>query len=348
MREELRHAWIRSAAELEQLERPWSELWKRDPGATPFQHPAWLLPWWHCFGEELRTVATFRGDDLVALLLFYIHREPRSGEHQLLPVGVGTTDYLDGIFAPDMSVAEVGAAVEFLCDEDGWDGLYVSQLRAGSKLLRALEAGQQGERLIGQSCSRMPAVPLSALPQKIRRNAMYYRNRALRAGNLELDVAGGSNWGKAFAVLMRLHGERWRDRGEPGVFADERVVRWHEQALPRLERAGLLRLCSLRLEGGEIMGVLYALIDPPGRPERTQYFYLPAYSIRHADLRPGTLLTALAVEHAAGEGVQTIDMLRGDEEYKKLWHTERAETFGFARGRRAGREESLSAGDRAA
>jgi hypothetical protein len=46
--------------------------------------------------------------------------------------------------------------------------------------------------------------------------------------------------------------------------------------------------------------------------------------------------------------VQTIDMLRGDEEYKKLWHTERAETFGFARGRRAGREESLSAGDRAA
>jgi CelD/BcsL family acetyltransferase involved in cellulose biosynthesis len=43
----------------------------------------------------------------------------------------------------------------------------------------------------------------------------------------------------------------------------------------------------------------------------------------------------LAVEHAAHEGVQTIDMLRGNEEYKKLWHTERVATFGFMRKRSA-------------
>ncbi|HET9087969.1 MAG TPA: GNAT family N-acetyltransferase, partial [Acidobacteriaceae bacterium] len=92
--------------------------------------------------------------------------------------------------------------------------------------------------------------------------------------------------------------------------------------------------CSLRLNG-EIIGVLYSLIDPPRasrsahRIARTQYFYLTAYSLQHADLRPGTLLLALAIEQAANEGVQTIDMLRGDEAYKQIWHLTRTPTAGF-------------------
>jgi CelD/BcsL family acetyltransferase involved in cellulose biosynthesis len=163
---------------------------------------------------------------------------------------------------------------------------------------------------------------------------MYYRNRAMRAGALELHVADGTNWEEKFDALIRLHTERWEDCGEQGVFADERVVRWHREALPMLERSGLLRLCSLRLRG-EVIGVLYSLLDPVERQERTQYFYLPAFSIQHADLRPGTVLTALAVERAAREGVRTIDMLRGDEEYKRLWHTQRTPTFGFVRYREA-------------
>ncbi len=253
---------------------------------------------------------------------------------------MGTTDYLDGVFSPDCTSENVKEAVDLLCAEDDWDALYLTQVRPGSKLLEALEqlGGGESRRFATDSCSRMPAVPLSELPQKIRRNAMYYRNRAQRAGKLELKVANGSNWAEAFGALIRLHTERWRGRGEPGVFADERVTRWHRGALPRLERAGMLRLCMLRLNR-QIIGVLYSLIDPPGRRERTQYFYLPAYSIGHADLRPGTLLTALAVEHAVHEGVQTIDMLRGNEEYKKLWHTERVATFGLMR-ERCGRMRS--------
>ena len=137
-----------------------------------------------------------------------------------------------------------------------------------------------------------------------------------------------------FDALVRLHTERWRDRGEPGVFADARMVRWHRETILWLERLGLLRLYSLRLNGG-IIAAYYSLIDPLSRNGRTQYLYLPAYSIQHSDLRPGTLLTAMTVEHAAQSGVETIDMLRGDEEYKKLWHTERTPTSGFVRYREA-------------
>ena len=63
--------------------------------------------------------------------------------------------------------------------------------------------------------------------------------------------------------------------------------------------------------------------------QRTQYFYLTAFSGEHAELRPGTLLLASAIEHAAQEGVAIIDMLRGEEAYKQLWYLEPAPTCGL-------------------
>jgi CelD/BcsL family acetyltransferase involved in cellulose biosynthesis len=65
--------------------------------------------------------------------------------------------------------------------------------------------------------------------------------------------------------------------------------------------------------------------------------------VQHADLRPGTLLLALAIEQAAREGVQTIDMLRGDEDYKKLWGAVWEATYGFERSRC---EEAIAATSR--
>jgi len=329
-------SWTRTAEELEGLSPRWAALWSEDGFATPFQHPAWLIPWSQCFAADLRTVCIHQDDNLAGLLPFYLHREPRTNERQLLPLGVATSDYLDGVFSPRCNPELIERAVELLCSDDDWDALYVSQLRAGSKLLQALEGSARPGymRIAGQSCSRMPAVTIAELPQKLGRNTKYYRRRAERAGNLEFAFADASNWAEIFEALMRLHTERWGERGEPGVFADERMVRWHRETLPRLLRAGLLRLSSLRLNG-EIIAAYYSVIDPPERNPRTQYLYLPAYSIRHGDLRPGTLLTAMAVDHAAREGVRTIDMLRGEEEYKRLWHTEPTPTFGFVRYREA-------------
>ncbi len=339
MRERL--SWIRTTEELENLSPQWAALWSEDAHAIPFQSPEWLVPWCRCFGADVRSLCIHQDDALIGLLPFYVYREPHTNQRQLLPLGVGTSDYLDGVFSPRCKIDLIERAVEFLCSEHDWDALFVPQLRAGSRLLQALQGSARkgetrvfGKRIQGESCSRMPAVTIAELPQKLRRNTMYYRNRAQRTGRFEFALANTSNWSEIFDALVRLHTERWRDRGEAGVFADVRMVRWHRETLPSLERAGLLRLYSLRLNS-EIIAAFYCLIDPPALCARTQYFYLPAYSIHHADLRPGTLLTAMAVEHAAREGVRTIDMLRGDEEYKKLWHTERTPTFGFVRYREA-------------
>jgi CelD/BcsL family acetyltransferase involved in cellulose biosynthesis len=323
---------IRTTGQLESLVPEWSALWQDDPRATPFQSPEWLLPWWHHFeAPELRAVTISQAGALVGFLPFYIYRKPGTGERRLLPLGVATSDYLDGVFRPCCAAAHIRKALEFLRQQGGWDVLYLSQLRAASRLYQALEQSTDWDmrRLNGESCSRAPARRMADLPQKIRRNAMYYRNRALRLGELELTRADASSWAESFEALRNFQNELWRSRGEPGVLADERVAAWHREALPLLEKSGLLRLSSLRLNG-EIIGVLYSVVDPPSRTNRTLYLYLPAYSTAHADLRPGTLLIALAMEQAVSEGVDTIDMLRGDEAYKRIWHFEPVPTYCFA------------------
>jgi CelD/BcsL family acetyltransferase involved in cellulose biosynthesis len=174
----------------------------------------------------------------------------------------------------------------------------------------------------------MHAHPISNLPVKIRRNAMYYRNRAARMGRLEFIFADERSWPGFFDSLVHLHTMRWRSRGESGVLADQRVLEWHREAIPLLQQRGILRFCELRLSG-EVLGVAYSLIDPAARPFRTQYVYLIAHSMEYAKLRPGTLLLAELIEHAAHEGIDMVDMLRGEENYKRIWHVESVPTYGF-------------------
>ena len=332
-----RHRVLRSAEELSSFVPAWWRLWKRDPDASPFQSPAWLLPWWRQFGsEELCAVVIERGGEAIAFLPFYVFCDTARQKRQLLPLGVGTTDYLDGVFAPECSLEEIRQAIKILRSEAEHDEFCVPQLPEHSRLLEVLkqetgirDQGTDGQRAflsMSDGCSRMPAVTMADLPKKIRRNAMYYRNRAQRSASLELVQADESNWEEIFDALRRLHTLRWQTRGEDGVLVDERVVSWHREAVPELLKAGLLRLMALRLDD-EVIAVLYSLIGREGLAERTQYFYITAYSPEHADFRPGTLLIAYAVEHAANEGVKTIDMLRGDEGYKQIWHMQKMPTW---------------------
>ena len=330
MHSAVEYRWMESTDDLNAFREDWRALWMRDPQASPFQSPEWVLPWWQCFGQTLRGIAVRKRGTVVGFLPFYIYPNSATKQRQLLLLGVGTSDYLDGLFAPECRTEDISAALDLLLERDGWDVMCVSQLRPGSRLLEALResTGLGAEHFTTESCSRMPAVPINCLPPKIRRNAIYYRNRAERTGKLEFVIAGPEDLDEIFDSLVRLHTARWQAEGEPGVFSDPRMVEWHRKALPLLQRTGLLRLSALRLNG-EIVAVIYALLDPPARAHRSFYLYVTAFSTRHAELRPGTVLYALAIDHAACEGVHTIDLLRGDEGYKQMWHAEPFPTYGF-------------------
>lgn len=322
---------LRSVRALEAFVPAWRRLWLADPRATPFQSPEWLVPWSRQFGgDDLRAVVMLRRSEPLCFLPLYVNEDVREQGRTMMLMGVGTSDYLDGVFAPHCSPSDVLDCLEAVLAQGGWDALEMTQLRSGSKLLDALMNATTASihHFNAEPCSRMNAVSVAELPSKIRRNAMYYRNRARRGGPLQLSVANGENCSARFELLVQLHAARWHERGEAGVLAEERVLGWHRESVPLLLSAGILRLVALQWNK-ETIAVLYSLIDPPQRSARTQYFYLPAYSPTRADLRPGTLLLAEAIEHAAREGVTHIDMLRGHEAYKQLWDLEPIPTTGL-------------------
>src|SRR5438067_13146623 len=85
---------IDNEEEFAAIEAAWWALWRRAPSATPFQSPAWLLPWWSSFQPgQLFAIAFTHAERLVGLAPFYI--EPGSQSRRILPIGISLSDYLD-------------------------------------------------------------------------------------------------------------------------------------------------------------------------------------------------------------------------------------------------------------
>ena len=167
-------------------------LWRQDPSAKPFQSPEWLLPWWQAFSQPggLRALVVKQNSTPIAFLPFYRYTEPHSGERLLLLLGAGTSDYLDALTSPTCGSEALEAALDQLLpltsgnrgdwEQGDWDRMVLAQLPPDSRLLGAAQgwAGKSARLFAGDACARRPALLMSELPAKIRRNAMYYRNRA--------------------------------------------------------------------------------------------------------------------------------------------------------------------------
>ena len=311
-------AHVCGLAELEALVPTWTDLWSGSDAATPFQAPAWILPWARtlCAGEAL-VLTAHDSDRLVGLLPLFVADDAHG--RRLLPMAAGPSDYLDGVFA-DAVRAEAAAAL--LGAARRCDAIDLPQLPASSPLLTAPgPAGWSDERAQAAPCpaTSLPATPSARLLQNLRRD----RRRAESAG---ITFVGASNTAEAsdmLETLFTLHAARWRRRGQAGVFADPAVRRFHRQAVPALARTGLLRLYALRREAdGAILAVLYGMAA-----KRRFYYYIGGFDPDLAPLGLGTLLIAGAIEAAMREGAVLFDFLRGGESYKYRWGAADQQTF---------------------
>lgn len=280
------------------LEAEWWDLWSRDPRATVFQSPAWLIPWREAFDEgESLVLAVRDGERLMALLPLFRH------EGRLIPWGAGTTDRLDGIFDPTLDPATLAQALDRLSEP-----VELFQVEENSLLRRIpLPEGWEERSGTAEPCLELP-LP-AALSRNMAQNLRYYRRRAERAGVAEPERGGPA----AFEDLVDLHGRRWQSRGLPGVLQDPRVLAWHRRALPALDAAGLLRLYVLR-QGGRAVAVLYGLMA-----KDRAFYYLGGFDPELESLGLGTVLIGHAVEEAQREGATVFDFLRGREAYKYRW-----------------------------
>jgi CelD/BcsL family acetyltransferase involved in cellulose biosynthesis len=333
--ERLRVEEITTPAGLEALRPEWQALWQR-AAATPFQSPEWLIPWWRHLGEGRLLMLAIRDgaqEGLVGLVPLFLHAGAEGGPCSLLPLGIGTTDYLDAIAVPGRAETVMASALAHLnAPSRCWDEASWPQLRSGATLLEAPSPAGWTESITESDPCPVLHLPdrverlAEVVPARMRQNLRTARRRAEQAGRLRWDRAEAGNLDELFDSLLRLHRARWQVRDEPGVLANAAVQAAHRAALPGMLRAGLLRLHALRL-GGRMLATLYALADRPGAPERRVYFYLGGFDPDAAALSPGALLIGHAIEEAVREGAVAFDFLRGGEAYKYRWGARDAATW---------------------
>ena len=319
----LRAEVLTDAAALHALEAEWWDLFGRCPAATPFRSPAWLLPWWDGFGPgPLRTVAVRHGPRLVALAPLYLEVASR----RLLPLGIGLSDDLDMLVAPDVGAEvgtdgapDVGAVVlAALAALDGWDLLSLEELPPESPALGwRVPAGWGDDRAEQSRCPVLawgddaPAIGAVVPPGKLRKLRMA-RHRAERRAAV-VETATPASAPNHLDALFRLHAARWQSRGEAGVLADPTVQAFHRAAVPRLAAAGLLHSTLLRIDG-RVAGVFHGL-----RRGCRLYAYLGGLDPAFAFESPGTVLMGHALETMMADGAGELNLLRGREAYKYEW-----------------------------
>jgi CelD/BcsL family acetyltransferase involved in cellulose biosynthesis len=137
------------------------------------------------------------------------------------------------------------------------------------------------------------------------------------AGEVTTDVA--HNEREAMTIyneLVALHQRSWRQRGQPGAWADPWFDRFHRRLIAQRFALGEIQLIRVR-NAEQTIGCLYNFVSSG----RVLFYQSGFATIADRNLRPGYLCHAHAIEHSAQQGHAIYDLLGGDSRYKQSLST---------------------------
>lgn len=171
--------------------------------------------------------------------------------------------------------------------------------------------GNWYEPVAGRSFAAYLAVRPGALRTTIRRKMPHFEQAASFAV-----VTGGEELERAIADYEAVYARSWK---EPEPFP-----RFNPALMRAMAALGLLRLGVLRL--GRQPVALQLWVVSGGRAMVLKL----AHDETLRRFSPGTVLTALMIEHLLGsEQIGELDFGRGDDPYKQLWTSERRQRIGL-------------------
>jgi CelD/BcsL family acetyltransferase involved in cellulose biosynthesis len=295
----------------------------------------WIENWLACLAPGDRPeLATFRSDDGPVAACFLARRRVR--RRHLLPtrtmfVNATGIPHIDDLClehnallgAPD---ARVSLTEVLRLLPGGWDELQIAALDRDAM---DLEAGPHHlvhvEREVAAPYVELAAVRArgdyaALLGSNTRAQLRRSRRRLGERGDLRLEVARDAEHARAiYDELVALHTARWRERGQPGAFADPWVDGFHRRLIAQRFAHGEIQLLRLRA-GARTVGCAYNLISSG----RVLFYQSGLARFDDAAIKPGYALHAAAIEHAAHAGHAVYDLLAGDTRYKRALATDAA------------------------
>ena len=224
--------------------------------------------------------------------------------------------------------------LKHLLTYNDWDFIQLYDVRGDSiipGLLRKMsEAVPRFELIEGRLCPyiTLPS-SLDALMQKLgrkfRHNLRWYMRKLQKdCGRIELkryDQLGSV--AEAMNIFFKLHQERWKGRGLPGVFATQEVREFYTDVAMLFADKGWLALYFLTVND-EPIAVQYGF-----EYERKSYDALGGFDSSYAKYSVGNLLCLEVIERSIDRGLEEYDFMKGAEAYKFDWTSENRRNLGI-------------------
>ena len=194
-------------------------------------------------------------------------------------------------------------------------GAQLLQIEATSPLI---ECAQNADWTVSEAetCPVLQFPPtfdeyVKSLGKNMREQMRRYPKRLEKEFRVEYELAAtGAQVEIALDDLFRLHGKRWRARGQTGVLALPKRQKFHRLVCENFLPNDWLRLWTLKCDGKAACVLLCYFWN--GK----YYFFIGGFEPELLRWSVGTCLFARVFQHAIEEGAREFDFLRGAEQYK--------------------------------
>jgi CelD/BcsL family acetyltransferase involved in cellulose biosynthesis len=301
-------------SDLKDLTREWLDLASRIPGTSYFQTPDWVLSWWLTLGRKPFTeLALWRHPSGSLQGVMFLSRLRQRIHPRLPPAwslwtatgsGVGDADHVGWPILPERR----DDALRYLVRRTRGSTVFLQSLDPESGVPFVPPAAR---KVFRNPCPRVPLLPFESLPAEVRRTRSHlrrYEKKAEAAGIKFRWVASAQMDEPFLARFLELHAQRVADRALATAFPASAELQRQLIARGSPDRGPVAFIAE---QEHRMVGILYFV-----RWQDTIAFYQSGWQPDLARLALGRLLFNQSIRDATANGLHTLDLLRGDEEYK--------------------------------
>jgi hypothetical protein len=328
---------VQSNSEFKELEKTWDDLLSRSPADNFFLTWEWLWTWWEVYaegGDELALFLLENENEVRGIAPLYVRKKKLFG---VIPVRrllfLGTQDseegdagsqYMNLIYLSGDEKVFIDRLFSAILNNRLCDDLWFAKIDVASPVFKLLQDESRKRNLIklfDDDLFDSPYVKipetwdayLTSIPAKMRVNINRERRRLQKLEDVAF--SGSRTFDEAqrnFKELVKLHHERWKSRGQAGVFNNAKFLEFHTKMLPLLVDRGWLELPVLSVKK-QSRAALYTFFY-----KNKIYGYQSGVEVSPGMPSFGTLLMSFCIENAIGKGLSEYDFMpKGpDHDYK--------------------------------
>jgi CelD/BcsL family acetyltransferase involved in cellulose biosynthesis len=314
------------------MREEWNDLVDRSPNPSVFLRWEWHYSWWEAYHLTCETWILRMDMDgvLVGICPLCIRKIAAIRSLELCSTSDLRPDRMDIIAIPGFENKVYDEMIQYCLKNMQWDRMICKSITSASVLYKA---SLLNDAPLG--ALRIPAdwCPILSLPEsydsmisRFSKKKRYNINRMIRIACNEKGLRFQTTYHSdtldvLLRTLMDLHLRRAAHKNISSSIDTHHFRTFINNFSARASSAGLLHIYTLR-DCGQPVAIVYGLAF-----KKTFYYYQSGFNPEWEHFSVGRVLLALTIQNAIKLGCAAFDFLKGDEQYKLQWASQKSREF---------------------